>query len=382
MKSVYLNHAGTSWPKPDCVKQAAAEAADRSLLELDQDFDDHHQRVADWFGVANKDRLLLTPGCTSSLGLAISDVDLPAESKIVASSFEHHAMHRNLIHKVRQGYQLEIIPPAVDGPFDLQRLASVLAEGDVSLVAVCSASNVTGQHMPVQEIAKLTKQHNALMLVDAAQTVGWLDYDLESTLIDLFAFGGHKGLLAPWGIGGLWVREGVNMATPQAVCEIPAEPIPGSQLKPTSCSVMPGYCDGGSVDRIALAGLQASLRWLTGNRERVEVLRKETRKLADAVADLPGVQVYGWDADTPQLPTIAFNVGGMETKELSQRLKQRGILAASGLQCAPLAHQILGTEPDGVVRLSLGAMTKLDEVEYSLGAIRDLRDELVKQKPH
>lgn len=373
MKTVYLNHAGTSWPKPSCVLDATQKAAGLQLSELDARFDAQHGVIAQFFGAQNKERLLLTPGCTSSIGLALADIVLPHGSKIVTSSFEHHAMHRNLLHKVSQGYQLEIIPPALNSCFDLQRLEQTLQAGDVGLVAVCSASNVTGHLLPIDSIAKLAKEYEALVVVDGAQTVGWLNHQLDSSDIDVFAFGGHKGLLAPWGIGGLYVREGVPMATPSAVCQLPDNSNIENEEKPKSCSVMPGYCDGGSVDRMALAGLAASLNWIGKVEERLLVALALTTRILDAINSLPGVIVYGWGQRERQLPTIAFNIRDLNTHQLAEMLRERGIQAAVGLQCSPMAHQVLGTEPDGVVRMSVGALTTEAEVDQVVEVLENLR---------
>ena len=118
-----------------------------------------------------------------------------------------------------------------------------------------AASNVTGDLLPVPEIVTLAHEHGALALIDGAQVAGWMPLDVAALDVDLLAFTGHKGPHAPWGIGGLYVSERVQMASPNAVCELP---VGGG----ATCAPMPGYCDVGSVDRAALAGLEAGLRWL------------------------------------------------------------------------------------------------------------------------
>ena len=85
---------------------------------------------------------------------------------------------------------------------------------------------------------------------DGAQIAGWFDLDLEQLGVDFFTFAGHKGLQAPWGIGGLYVAENTSMKCPNASCEF-------DPSKRSEFGTQPGYCDAGSVDLIALAGLAA-----------------------------------------------------------------------------------------------------------------------------
>ena len=104
-----------------------------------------------------------------------------------------------------------------------------------TLLAMTAASNVTGELLPIASLVELARRHGAAALIDAAQIAGWIDLDLPRLGADFVAFAGHKGPQAPWGIGGLYVSP--RLAWPA-----------------------PGYCDVGSVDRCALAGLAAFLR--------------------------------------------------------------------------------------------------------------------------
>ena len=370
LQPVYLNHAGTSWPKPQVVIQAATQAMATPLHELDDSFERQHQCIADFFKVRDKTRLLLTPGCTSSIALALADFSFQNGNTIVTSSFEHHAVHRSLLKLVQQGFNLEVIPPTVESPFDLERYGDVLQKGGVSLVAVCSASNVTGQVLPLQEITQLAHGHGAKVLVDAAQTVGWFEHNLPESGVDLFAFGGHKGLLAPWGIGGLFVADETPMDTPQATCQLSASSNDAPALR--QCSTMPSYCDGGSVDRMALAGMEAALAWLPQQTNRIEQAISRYNRLFEAVSSLPGVIIYGHPVPDRQLPLISFNVSGLTTKELNHQLNALHLKAAAGLQCAPLAHQMLGTEPEGAIRLSIGVMSQDNEIDLAVERLNEL----------
>lgn len=363
----FLNHAGTSWPKPDCVQAAVAASLRADPADWGRDFEREHGRVCEAFGIAATERLLLTPGCTAALSLAISDHSWRAGDRLLSSSLEHHALSRpaSLLHE--RGVAVERVPRASDGPFDLDVLERELARGGVRLVAVTAACNVTGELLPVAEIIARAHAHGALCLVDGAQVCGWLPIDLVGMGVDLFAFAGHKGLLAPWGIGGLYAAPEVAMTSPAASCALPA---PGEEA---SCATMPGYCDGGSVDRAALAGLVAALDWLAQPEQAggLERARGQVERLACALEECPGVRLHGVRDPAARLPTIAFTHEERPTRDLVDALARRGVVVGSGLQCAPLAHEALGTAPGGVVRLSTGRTTHEDELERALEVIAE-----------
>lgn len=361
---IYLNQAGTSWPKPAPVQAACAQALQADVSDWARDFGRAHAALGKFLGLdaTDLDRLLLTPGCTSSLSVAIQDVDLRPGDRILTSSCEHHATHRPLLKWVDRGVDLEVIPPSESGPLDMQRFRASLQDARVKLVALTAASNVTGDLLPIGEIAELVLESNAMLLVDGAQWVGWEDgLQLKTSSIDVLAFGGHKALHAPWGIGGLYVAPHLSLNTPLATCSIGAsEP---------SCASMPDYCDAGSVDRVALAGLEAAIHWLAERPNRLEEARQAVAEMRQILEQKPGFIFYGSPNASERLPTLAFNVQGLSSADSAGQLQRLGLQVASGYQCAPLAHQILGTDVTGTVRISVGPANSRTEMDQAIAVL-------------
>lgn len=354
--SVYLNHAGTSWPKPAPVQEAARRALAGDPGRWAEDFARDHRRVARALGVPDPARLLLTPGCTSALAVAIADLPWEPGDRVLCGSFEHHALMRPLLKLAERGVEIVRVPPDGDAPFDLAALDAALDAG-ARLVATTAASNVTGALSPYAEITARAHAAGALSLIDAAQVAGWIDLEVRALDVDLLAFAGHKGPQAPWGIGGLYVHERLTMTTPGAVCDLDAP-----------CAPMPGYCDTGSVDRAALAGLGAGLDWLDARPDRLARAREHIATLeataVDAGARRLGPPIEG------RVPTLALVHEAHAPAALAAELAERGVLASAGLQCAPEAHRALGTDPDGVLRLSVGPTTTDAAIERACEALR------------
>jgi len=348
--TLYLNHAGSSWPKPAPVKQAVQSALEAPVDAWAETFARQHQRVADAFAIADAERLLLTPGCTSALQVGVRDHPWAAGDRLVTSGWEHHALLRPALELRHQGVEHVIVGPGQRGELvDLGRLEEVLRGGRVRLVAMCTATNVTGALLPIAEVIRLAHTYGALVLVDAAQTAGWLDIDVGALDVDLLAFAGHKGPQAPWGIGGLYVAERVVMRSPRLA-------------QPTA---MVGYCDAGSVDRIALAGLVAGLEWLASppRRDRLARARAVIARIGELATSSPQVRAHGPAAPSARMPTLALTWARRSASDVADALRLRGVIVSGGHQCAPLAHASLGTQGGGVVRISVGPEATMEQAE-------------------
>lgn len=352
---VYLNHAGTSWPKPGVVRSAVAGSLETPASAWAGDFKADHSAVARWLGVQDPQRLLLTPGCTAALAVALADLPWEAGDRVLCSGFEHQALARPLGALTRDhGVEVVAIPPTATSSFDLDVFEAELKRG-AKLVALAWAGNITGEIVPAEAIIERAHTYGALVLLDAAQVAGWFPINVEELGVDLLAFAGHKGPQAPWGIGGLYVAPHVQMRCAEAVCSIDER------------STMPGYCDTGSVDRAALAGLVAGIEWLEERPERLRQGRAAIERLRHAIPP-KDITFHGSQVE-PRVPTLALTHANIDVSTLAASLRTRDVIAAAGLMCAPQAHETLGTAAHGVLRLSVGPGTREEDLAHAEQAL-------------
>ena len=347
---LYLNHAGTSWPKPPAVLDAASDATRADPDRWPSLFHQSFETVASFFHT-DPSQLVLTPGCTSALNLAILDQEWETGDRVASSAFEHHAVSRNLAKLQSQGIDVVQVPPTAGCLLDLEYLEDHLKQGRTKLVAMTAACNVTGALLPFEQTIAMAHQYGAKVLIDGAQIAGWMDLDLVNLGADYFTFAGHKGLQAPWGIGGLYIAEDAIMRCPTAACDFSPE-------SKERFAAKPGYCDAGSVDLIALAGMAAGCRWLSDpeNAARLEKARNLAAELTEMIREIPKVKIHHGFAPDLKMPTVAVSIASSNSLVLS-KLKDQKVIVSAGFQCAPWAHEQLGTSELGVVRFSFGPTT-------------------------
>lgn len=341
---IYANHAGTSWPKPRAVLAAVAESLAAPPPEGLRAWAEAQQRAAEWLGLPDPERLILTPACTASLAVAIGDLPWSAGDGVLTSALEHHALLRPLAPLVRHhGVTHHVAPRGSETPIDLDFVEARLRAGGVRLVAATAASNVTGECLPVAELGALAHEHGALFLLDAAQWLGVRPFDWAGHgRPDLLTFAGHKGPLAPQGVGGLWSSAHVRFASPD-VCG-------GGRWRTKPA---PSYCDTGSSALAAAAGLGAGLAWLGARGDDPGRAARETaRELARSLASDRRFRLLGAPG-CERTAVVAFALDGDPPAAWEDACAERGLVLRAGQHCAPDACAAVGA-PDGVVRVSFG----------------------------
>lgn len=375
---IYFDNAATSWPKPPTVAAAVQEqltsaggnpgrSGHRLSIAAARVVEETREALARLFHAADPGRFAFTPNATHALNVALYGLLRPGD-RVVTTSMEHNSVMRPLRHLETRGVCVVVIPCSPDGSIELDRMDEALHPGARLLVAT-HASNVTGTILPVPDLAVLARAHGARFLVDAAQTAGTVLIDVETLGIDMLAFAGHKGLLGPTGTGGLYVRD--DVALPPLVR--------GGTGSDSALEVqpefMPDALESGTLNVAGIAGLGASVRFLmeTG----VEAVQTHERELAtrfiDGARAIPGVTVYGPGDPTARCGIVSFNVEGVSPSEVGLLLDETfGVMARTGLHCAPSAHRTIGTFPGGTVRFGFGWFNTAAEVDTAIEAVRQI----------
>jgi len=324
--------------------------------------------VARFFGCTRPDRLIFTHGATASLNLAIKGFLRPGDH-VIASCFDHTSVLRPLARMADHGVQMTIVRmPRPDDAF-VDAIARELRP-HTRLVTVNHASNVLGWMLPVQQIAAVAHAAGAIVLLDAAQSVGHVPIDMRELSVDLLAVGGHKGLLGPPGVGALLVNNDEIDLVPLIdggtgyVSEL---------LRPPN--VFPVSYEAGTPNVPAIVGMAAATRFL-GEPDFAASYFKAVAawdRAVRALGTIDSVDVYG-DTRLPSVPIVSFTVRGIAPHRCAEILdREFGIQVRAGLHCAPLAHDVVGTSPHGTVRASFGYGNDTASADLLYAAVDALR---------
>lgn len=377
MGEVYLNNAAESWPKAPGVQAAVLEGISAMPEHPGRGMGSFHDLLgscraclAELLGVENPDRIVLTSSGTHSLNLAIWGLGLKPGDEVVVSVTEHNSMLRPLFRmKAEMGLRLTVIGMTSDGLFDEEEYGRALSRRP-KLVALNHISNVTGWALPVGTLFERAHSAGVRTLLDAAQSIGHVSVDADGLHADMIAFPGHKGLRGPSGTGGLYVREGLEL---QQVF------VGGTGVRSDLLQhpqEMPLRLEAGTPNVPALAGLLAALRWGAEHGAGfARVLKERVDRLRAGIVNLPGVRVYNGVQSAQQGGIVSFRLDGLGVDETGYALaKSFGILCRTGLHCAPLIHEDIGSHPDGTIRFSPSGATTEEEIEQAICAVRRMAE--------
>jgi cysteine desulfurase / selenocysteine lyase len=371
---IYLDHAATSHPKPDAVAAAMlrqlqsggspGRSGHRLARAAEEVLWNARGSAAKLFEVADPARVVFTVNATMALNIAIKGLAKPGR-RVLTTAFEHNSVVRPLRALQAEGVTHAVVAPAADAPIDLQRLEEELRRGDVGMVVVSHASNVTGAVLDLAPIRELTRQFGVALVVDAAQTAGHQRITLADA--DVIACAGHKGLQGPQGTGLLIVGEDVTI-----------RPLlqggTGGRSEGDQPRWLPYSLESGTANAVGIAGLGAALTDLVAEKDLTAGARTDLREqLVAGLEKIDGVRIWTWPSPLPRAGVVSVTLDGTSSTDAASLLEERhNVLVRAGLHCSPLAHRTLGTFPDGTIRFSLGHSTVAADVDAAVEAMTDL----------
>ncbi len=375
-KLIFLDNGATSFPKPEEVYtymdhfyRNFGVNPGRSGYDLCMEaglvVEDTRKLLTEFFNGADPNRLCFGYNSTDALNLVISGLLKPGDHA-VSTTVEHNSVLRPLYHLMRDGVAVDFVPFDRGGFVDPQEIRKRFRP-NTRLVVVNHASNVIGTVQPVAAIGRLCREAGVLFAIDASQSAGKVPIDMEAQFLDVVAFTGHKSLLGPTGIGGLYVREGVEIRHTRAG---------GTGVRSAVKAHLDEYpyrLEYGTPNVMGIAGLKAGVSWVKG--KGLEAIHAEEMRLARVLLDglkaIPRVVTYCLDSLDDHIAVLAFNVEGMDAADVGTMLDvDFGIACRTGLHCAPLVHEQLGTDKiHGAVRFGIGPFNTDEHVRAAVEAV-------------
>ena len=390
MQQIYLDNASTTFPKPQVVADAVYQyithagtnisrgtcaTSSESLVYTTREL------LCEFFGAEDSKNVIFTKNVTESLNIVIKGL-LRGGNHVLVSAMEHNAVMRPLQqigteltadNAPADAITFSRIPCDAEGALRLDALPQ-LVRPNTRAIIMTHASNVCGTVQPLAEVGSFCKEHGLRFIVDSAQSAGILPLNMQELHINALAFTGHKGLLAPQGIGGFVLRESmIDEITPLIVGGTGS--LSHTERTPR---FLPDKFEAGTLNLPGIAGLQAAIIWL--KQQDIDKIRTHeltlTQQFLDGLRQLEAQEllcIVGKRNCNERLGVVSIATEKMDIAELAFILADKYAIATRvGLHCAPHAHKTLGTYPTGTLRFSFGWHNTATEVSAALHALSEV----------
>ena len=368
---IYLDNAATTYPKPpevldavtDCIRRIGGNpgrGAHALSIRAAEAVYDARCEIAEFLGVSEPSSIIFVPNATFGLNLAIK-CRVRRGDHILISDREHNAVLRPVARlKADRIAEYSVFSSRGDV------LASIRKqEKKETAILICNpVSNVTGDRLPIRQIAAYAKARGFCLILDGSQWIGHGTPDpAVVSLADAIAVPGHKALYGIQGSGFLYLKNANGM---------PPFLDGGSgsrSAEPNMPEELPDRYEAGTLPTPAIVSLAAGIRFVKKIGADMIAQREAglSRYARERLSEIPGVTVYG-DARN-ESSVLSFRINNESPEETARRLDSFGICVRAGLHCAPLVHRAIGTFPEGTVRVSFGAFNTERDVDFLLSKL-------------
>ncbi|MCC7556236.1 MAG: aminotransferase class V-fold PLP-dependent enzyme [Methanoculleus marisnigri] len=370
---IYLNNAATTWPKPPEVLEAVGQSlalpvfgSGRTTGSQGEDYITlAREALADLLAADPPEHVIFTQNATDSLNVLIGGF-LAGETgcHVLTTELDHNSVLRPLHELERQGRIRLTVLPFENGSVSPDAVRAAITP-DTRLMVTAHGSNVLGSVQDVARIGETLHDHGVYFIVDGAQTAGHIPVDLGNLPVDAYVFTGHKGLLGIPGTGGFYLRD------PESIAPLRYGGTGTDSFSLFQPREMPERFEVGTHNYPGLAALAAGVNYIAaiGVEAVAEKAERQTAFLIGELKEEPNIMVYN---ESPVLPIVSFNIRGMENDDVGFILARAyGIVARTGLHCAPLVHRAIDGGR-GSVRLSLSWFTTDEECRTAARAVKEI----------
>ena len=309
------------------------------------------------------ERVIFTKNCTEALNMAIFGT-LQNGDHVITTVYEHNSVLRPLYHLQNLGIiTLDIVSSGENE--DIVSEISKKITPKTSLIAVTSASNVTGEVMPIERIGILAKDNGIKFLVDGAQGGGHVKIDMKKYNVNILTLACHKGLYGIMGSGILAFDQDTEIL-PLNYGGTGIDTF--NQFQPDD---YPERLESGTLNLPAISAISEGVEYAMKNLNNFSKnLELATEKLITALSGISGVKIY---SKPNPVGIVSFEIQDVDSASVAQILNDKyDIAVRSGFHCAPLIHKHLKTDKSGLVRISLAVQNTTGELNYLVKAVREI----------
>jgi cysteine desulfurase len=331
------------WKAESAVEQARADVA--SLVN------------------ANPKEIIWTSGATESDNLAIKGAAHFYQKQgkhIVTLKTEHKAVLDSCRQLEREGFEVSYLDPEPNGLLDLDKFQAALRD-DTILVSIMHVNNEIGVIQDVAAIGEICRDRKIIFHVDAAQSAGKIDIDLEQLKVDLMSFSAHK-IYGPKGIGALYVRRKPRV-------RLEAQMHGGGHERGLRSGTLPTHQIVGMGEAFRIAREE-----MAEENVRIAALRD---RLWNGLNDIEEVYLNG-DMEHRITGNLNVSFNYVEGESLIMALKDMAVSSGSACTSSSLEPsyvlRALGRSDElahSSIRFTIGRFTTAEEVDYIVDRVRE-----------
>lgn len=381
-KIIYLDNAATTRTAPEVVdamlpyfteKYGNPSSVYGFAAENKEVISRQRRVIAEVLG-AKENEIYFTAGGTESDNWVLTATAEAYASKgkhIITSRIEHHAILHTCEYLEKRGYEVTYLDVDENGLVDPKKVEEALRP-DTILISIMTANNEIGTIQPIREIGEIARAHGVLFHTDAVQAFAQIPINVEECHIDMLSASGHK-LNGPKGIGFLYIRKGVKIRS---------------------------FIHGGAQERKRRAGTE-NVPGIVGLGKAVELAASTMEERAERETKLRDYTIARIEKEIPycrlngdrvkRLPNnINFSFRFIEGESMLIKLDLKGICASSGSACTSgsldpshvllaigLPHEIA----HGSLRMTLGADTTKEDLDYTVDCLKQIVEEIRSMSP-
>lgn len=372
---IYLDNSATTLVKPKDVINAVNMALTKysanpgrsghrlSLMAANQ-VEFVREKIADFMGLNEHERVIFTQNCSDALNLAILG-SVKSGGHIVLTENEHNSVLRPVEYLKSQG----LIDYSIAKKSSEKGISDVDVEKEIkpnTYLVICNhISNVNGDVADIEKIGNLCHKKNILFLVDGAQSGGHETIDMEKYHIDMLTLAPHKGFYSPQGLGVLLLSQKANLSP------IRFGGTGTNSLELFQPENLPERFEVGTIATPAILGFGAGIDFVENNFDLIrEKLDDLTTFLHYEMSKLP-VNIYTNLENSNGV--FAFNLPNLHSNDVSSLLSENySICSRGGYHCAPKKHLSMGTIDTGAVRISLSYFNSISDIQKLISAIKSI----------
>lgn len=332
-------------------------------------------KVKEFINAGETEEVIFTRGTTESINLVAASYGslLKPGDEILLTVMEHHA---NIVPwqllRERQGVVIKAVPIRSDGSLDMEAFANLLSER-TKVVSATQVSNVLGTVNPVAEMARMTHEAGAVMMVDGAQAVAHTKVDVQAIDADFYAFSSHK-MYGPAGVGVLYGKRHLLEKMPP--WQGGGEMIAKVTFEHTTFAELPFKFEAGTPDFVDIAALSSAIDFL--NHTGLDAIADHEQKLLThttrrMIAEIPEIRIFGTAPGKEAI--ISFLIGNAHHYDTGLLLDKLGFAVRTGHHCAQPLMQALGIE--GTVRASFALYNTIEEADAFVDALKRIAPMLI-----